>query len=122
MRTSTLTLHGFNASLRVRSGHLEVVDGPYFDRSSIRLPRVRHGLERIVLLGADGYVTLEALAWLRAQNIALSILDRRGHVISQAIPQRPSDARLRRAQNRATDNGLGLKLAKELIARKLQGQ
>ena len=72
--------------------------------------------------GSDGFVTFEALRWLADQGAAFVMLDRRGKVLVVTGPVSPSDARLRRAQALALGNGTALRISKELIRRKLDGQ
>jgi CRISPR-associated endonuclease Cas1 len=83
---------------------------------------VNHGLKRLVMIGSDGFITLEALRWLADQRAAFVMLDRQGKVIIVTGPLAPSDAKLRRAQALALGNGMALKISKELISQKLAGQ
>ena len=69
-KTGVLTLHGYGIRVRMQSGHLEIEDGVGPDRRKIRLARVGHGIKRLVLVGSDGYVTLEALRWLADPGLA----------------------------------------------------
>lgn len=121
-RRGVVMLHGYGISVRVDRGHLVVEDGIGSDRHQGRVPRVGHGLERLVIIGADGMVSLAALRWLADQDAAFVMLDRDGSVRAITGPVRPSDARLRRAQAWATENGNGLTIARELIHSKLEGQ
>jgi hypothetical protein len=89
---------------------------------SIRLPRVNHGLKRLVLIGSDGFITLEALRWISDVGAAFVMLDRRGKVLTVTGPGAPSDSKLRRAQSLSLSNGTALKISKELISQKLAGQ
>ena len=45
-------------------GHLLIEDGLGSDRRQTRLPRVGHGLKRLVVIGSDGMISLAALRWL----------------------------------------------------------
>src|SRR5207237_1782426 len=92
------------------------------ERRTIRLPRVNHGLKRLVLIGSDGFITLEALRWISDVGAAFVMLDRRGKVLAVTGPVSPSDAKLRRAQALSLGNGTALKVSKELISQKLAGQ
>ena len=121
-RSGVLTIHGFGVRVRMQSGHLEIEDGVGPERRKIRFARVGHGLRRLVMIGSDGFVTFEALRWLADQNAAFVMLDRRGKVLAVTGPVSPSEARLRRAQATALGNGAALKISKELISRKLDGQ
>lgn len=117
-----LTLCGFGIRVAMQSGHLCVEDGIGPERRKFRLPRVEHGLRRLVVIGNDGMISLAALRWLADQKAAFVMLERDGHVLATTGPVRPSDARLRRAQALAEHSGVALCIARELISRKLAGQ
>jgi CRISPR-associated endonuclease Cas1 len=121
-RHGVATLFGYGINVHVDRGHLTIQDGIGSDRRAARLPRVGHGLRRLVVVGSDGTVSLAALRWLADQDAAFCMLDRSGKVLLTTGPVRPSDARLRRAQSLAPDSGAALKIAIELIRQKLIGQ
>ena|ERR1017187_9997081 len=121
-KSGVLVLNGFGIRVQVNAGHLLLHDGIADERRTIRLPRVNHGLKRLVMIGSDGFVTLEALRWLADQGAAFVMLDRRGKVLAVTGPVSPSDAKLRRLQSLALINGTALKISKELISQKLAGQ
>jgi CRISPR-associated endonuclease Cas1 len=97
-------------------------DGVGSDRREARLPRVGHGLCRLVVIGADGFVSLAALRWLADQDAAFVLLERDGSVLATTGPVRPTDSRLRRAQSLASTNGTALEISKDLIRQKLDAQ
>ena len=115
-------LNGFGIRVQVNAGHLLLHDGIADQRRTIRLSRVNHGLKRLVMIGSDGFITLEALRWLADQGAAFVMLDKRGKVLAVTGPVSPSDAKLRRLQSLALINGTALKISKELISHKLAGQ
>ena len=117
-----LTLHGFGLHLRMQSGHLEIEDGIGVERRKFRLPRVGHGLKRLVCISEDGFATLGALKWLADVGASFVMLSRKGKVLFMTGPTASSDARLRRAQALALDSGVGLELSRSLIKAKLEGQ
>jgi CRISPR-associated endonuclease Cas1 len=121
-RSGVITLFGYGAQVRVDKGHLFIDDGIGCDRQSYRLARVAHGLQRLVVIGSDGMVSLAALRWLADQDAAFVMLDRDGAVLVTTGPVCSSDVRLRRAQALAYKSGAGLKIALELIDKKLAGQ
>lgn len=121
-RHGVLTLFGYGITARVERGHLVLIDGIGTDRRGVRLPRVGHGLRRLVVIGSDGMVSLAALRWLADQDASFVMLDRDGSVLATTGPVRPSDARLRRAQALAGQTGAALHIACELISRKLARQ
>jgi CRISPR-associated endonuclease Cas1 len=121
-KSGVLVLNGYGIRVQVNAGHLLLHDGIADERRTIRLPRVDHGLKRLVMIGTDGFITLEALRWISDVGAAFVMLDRRGKVISVTGPVSSSDAKLRRAQALALGNGTALKISKELISQKLVGQ
>jgi CRISPR-associated endonuclease Cas1 len=121
-RHGVVTLFGYGIQARVDRGHLLLEDGIGSDRCRARLPRVGHGLKRLVVIGSDGVVSLAALRWLANQDAAFTMLDRDGSVLATTGPVCPSDARLRRAQALAIQSGSALEIARELIGQKLDGQ
>jgi CRISPR-associated endonuclease Cas1 len=122
VRAGVLIVDGFGIALRVLYGKLRVEDGIGRQRRSLALDRAGSGLERLVLIGHAGYVTLEALAWLRAIGAALVQIGRDGEVLAHSVPFGYDGHPIRRAQALAVTNGLDLAIARELIAGKLDGQ
>jgi CRISPR-associated protein Cas1 len=123
VRAGVLVVDGYGIALRVLNrGKLRVEDGIGRRRRSLTLDRAGCGLERLVLIGHAGYVTLEALAWLRAIGAALVQIGRDGEVLAHSVPYGYDGHPIRRAQALAVTNGLDLAIARELIANKLDGQ
>src|SRR5690349_6785364 len=108
-RNGVVTLYGYGINVHVDRGHLVVEDGIGAIRRYARFPRVGHKLDRVVVIGADGCVTLAALQWLADQKVAFIMLERNGSVLATTGPVRGSDARLRRSQACAHHSGLGLR-------------
>lgn len=121
-RHGVVTLFGYGIAVNVDRGHLILKDGICSERREARLPRVGHGLRRLVVIGSDGFVSLAALRWLADQKAAFIMLERDGSVATVTGPVGPSDARLRRAQALARNSEIGLCIARELIGQKLIGQ
>ena len=121
-RRGVLVLYGYGITVRVERGHLVVEDGIGSDRYKGRFSRVGHGLERLVIVGADGVVSLSALRWLADQSVSFVMFERDGTVLATTGPVRPSDIRLRRAQALAHESGAAFRISRELIDRKLAGQ
>src|ERR1022692_2235455 len=121
-RTGVVTLFGYGIQVRVDRGHLLIADGIGPDRRQFRLPRVGHGLRRLVVIGSDGMVSLAALRWLADQDAAFVMLERNGSVLATTGPVRSADAKLRRAQALAHSSGTALRITRELISQKLAGQ
>jgi hypothetical protein len=69
-RSGVLTLFGYGINVRLDRGHLVVKDGIGPQRRQARLPRVGHGLRRLIVIGSDGMVSLAAIRWLVDQKAA----------------------------------------------------
>jgi CRISPR-associated endonuclease Cas1 len=74
------------------------------------------------VIGSDGIVSLAALRWLADQDASFVMLERDGSVLTTTGPVRSSDAKLRRAQAMALENGRALRISRELIDWKLAHQ
>jgi len=122
VRAGVLVVDGFGVRLRVLYGKLRVEDGIGRQRRSIALDRAGSGLERLVLIGKTGSLTLEALAWLRAIGTAFVQIGSDGELLTHSVPLGYDGLPIRRAQALAATGGLDLILARELITRKLDGQ
>ena len=70
-----MTLFGYNIQVRVDHGHLLIDDGIGSARRHYRLPRVGHGLKRLIIIGSDGSISLAAIHWLTDQGVALAMLE-----------------------------------------------
>jgi CRISPR-associated protein Cas1 len=121
-RSGVLTLSGFGIKVRMQCGHLEIEDGIGPERRRIRLARVGHRLTRLVIIGSDGFISLAALQWLADQDASFVMLQTDGKVLASTGPVRPSEAKLRRAQALAHTSGAALRITRQLISRKLDGQ
>jgi CRISPR-associated endonuclease Cas1 len=122
VHAGVLVADGYGITLRVLYGKLRVEDGIGPHRRSIALDRTGSGLERLVLIGKTGTLTLEALAWLRGIGAALVHLSVDGHVLTHSVPFGYDGYPIRRAQGLAIANGLDIDLARDLVGRKLDGQ
>jgi CRISPR-associated endonuclease Cas1 len=121
-RHGVLTLFGYGIRVHLDRGHLLIEDGLGEDRRRTRLPRVGHGLKRLVVIGSDGMISLAALRWLADQDASFVMLERDGSVLATTGPVRSSDAKLRRAQALAHHSGASLRISRELVFRKLTAQ
>src|SRR5438270_10565272 len=81
-KSGVLVLSGYGIRVQVRAGHLLLNDGIADERRTIRLPRVNHGLKRLVMIGSDGFITFEALRWLSDVGATFLMLDRQGKVLA----------------------------------------
>jgi CRISPR-associated endonuclease Cas1 len=121
-RHGVVTLFGNKVEVRVERGHLVLLDGIGPNRRYARLPRVGHGLKRLIVIGSNGLISLAAFRWMSDQDVSFSMLERNGKVLAVTGPVRPSDAKLRRSQGLAHSTGIALRIARELISQKLHAQ
>jgi CRISPR-associated protein Cas1 len=122
MGNGILMVTGYGVDLRVERGHLIVRDGAGRDRRERRLSRVSPDLERVVVFGHSGTVTLQALRWIRDRDAAFIQIDHDGEVLVTSEPEGRSNAELLRAQVLASQGKVSLEIARELVVQKIQGQ
>lgn len=121
-----LVLVGHGLTLRIHRGTLLVRHGfthyPQRAREDRYFPGDPKLPSRIILLSADGSISLDVVRWLSEQHIPLVMLDYRGFVVSVlGTEATAADLDLRRAQIEALTNGHGLELSCSLIEQKLEG-
>jgi CRISP-associated protein Cas1 len=113
---------GYGLKIYVERGHLVVHDGVGRQRRTVRLSRATSGLERLVVIGHTGFVSLEALRWIRDIGASFVQVGSDGEVIAISSAERLHNTKLRRAQALAADSGLGLEAMRHLAAAKLEQQ
>lgn len=121
-RRGVLALRGYGLRIAVERGHLTVTDGAGRSRRSGRFSRVTPELKRVIICGSSGTISLDALRWLTDTRAHVVQLDHDGRLLTVTAHSRLDDARLRRARALATTSGVGLELARELIAAKIEAQ
>ncbi len=121
-RNGVLVAGGYGVRIAVERRHLVVEDGVCEERHRERYAKPTAGVRRFVVLGHTGFITLEALRWLRDVGVPFVQIDADGVVIAAWGPVGLNDARLRRMQALAPGNGVGMKVGRELVRRKLEGQ
>jgi hypothetical protein len=99
---------GFGVKVAVKRGALVVSDGIGPHRRERTYGRATHGIRRLVVLNAEGYVSLEALRWCQALAIGVVLLGPDGTPILASTPRVKEDARIRRQQALAPSQPVGL--------------
>jgi CRISPR-associated endonuclease Cas1 len=103
-------------ALVIQDGAGEFVRERMFDRAT-------HGLSRLVALSPEaGYLSFEALTWLRRVGLPVVVLAPDGSPTFASTPRMTDDARLRRAQALAPERPIGVEIARYLLRVKLEGQ
>jgi CRISPR-associated protein Cas1 len=117
-----LFMSGYGLRLQIQHGHLCADWGVGRDRHKVQLSRVNRDLKRIIILGSSGFASFDAIRWVAGIGASLIFLDGRGKLLFASTPTAPSDVRLRRAQCLALENGTALRISRELISQKIDGQ
>jgi CRISPR-associated protein Cas1 len=124
-KSGVIVVSGIGSTLCVRNDALSIIPGKTYaaqKQEPVSLYRGVHGISHIIMLAnKKGSITLDALAWCESQDIRLSILDFQGTCI-QSFSSSHADARLRRLQYAAADNGMAGMVSCELVKRKIEGQ
>jgi CRISPR-associated endonuclease Cas1 len=113
---------GYGLKLHVHRGHLIVEDGVGRNRQTRRYHRATSKLKRVVVLGHDGYITLEALRWIRDIGAAFVHVDTDANLIALSARARHHESKLRRAQALAGTDVTGRIATVELLRAKLEHQ
>lgn len=113
---------GWGVRVYVERGHLVVHDGVGRDRRTLRLSRAFGGLKRLVVVGHTGFVTFEALRWIKDVGAAFAQVGLDGEVIAVSSTDRLLDPKLRRAQALAAGSPVGVQVVRHLVASKLRRQ
>jgi len=124
-RSDTIIVSGFGCSLSVRGDALRVYPGKTHKdqtQEGLMLYRGVHGIRQIILITKKGEITLDAIQFCKDQDISIIMLDNRGDLIQSLSPDNLSDAKLRRSQYAALENGQAGKISCELVRRKIVGQ
>jgi CRISPR-associated endonuclease Cas1 len=113
---------GYGLRIHVEHGHLVVEDGIAGELRTARISRATSKLDRLVVIGHTGTISLEALRWLNDTGAAFVQIEADGNVIASSAPARHHDAKLRRAQVRAAEIRLGAEITCEPLGIKLGRQ
>jgi CRISP-associated protein Cas1 len=117
--SDTIVVGGFGCGLKVQDDALTVLPGQAYKDQVVKPPhklyRAVHGIKRIVILSSQGFLTLAALQWTAEQNIAVLVINEHAQLLLSIPSDQDPDAKLRRAQYRAGDNGQAASIVSELL-------
>jgi CRISPR-associated endonuclease Cas1 len=122
VRQGIITLRGYELVVSVEHGRLSVKDGLATRWRKNRFTKATCGIERLILLGHSGVVTLEALRWLHDIGAAVVYIDADGNLLLASAPFKETHSQLRRSQALANRNKTGIAIARHLLEQKLRGQ
>lgn len=114
---------GYGVKIYVERGHLVVHDGVGRDRATRRLNRATSKLGRLIVVGHTGFVSLEALRWIKDVGATFVQIDADSNVVAMTVSEWYSSSRhLRRAQALAAETETGRRGLTQLLKAKLVQQ
>ncbi len=118
-----LLLNGYGINFRVEKAKLHIVEGRYADdiqpKEYIFSPK-KIDVDNIVVYGRTGEISIEAMRWLVKHNVAVTILDWNGKLLTTILPKESVQVKTKFAQYASfRDKELRLEIAKELIRGKV---
>lgn len=114
---------GYGVKVYVERGHLIVHDGVGRSRKTRRFNRATAKFDRLVVIGHTGFVTFEALRWIRDIGATFIQIDSDSQVITMSVSDHESSARdLRRAQVMAAESERGREILSTLLRAKVVEQ
>lgn len=121
-KPKVLNVSGYGVSVTVKRGHLMIEDGVGRSRRSRRINRAVPNIDRLVVHGHSGIVSLDALRWLHDIGASFVQIDHDATVIATSTPGHRARPKYLIAQIESRTNGRGLKVMRDLIVKKIDGQ
>ena len=121
-RDGICVAQGYGLKIYVQRGHLVVEDGIFDERSIRRYNRATSRLKRLFVIGHTGFITLEAMRWIRDVGATFAQIDSDGTIIALSAAARHHESKLRRAQVLATESEGGRRATVALLRAKLMAQ
>lgn len=119
--SDTIMLSGPGCIVKVRNDAL-IVDYDHGDTKLLKFHRGTHKIKQVFLLSDSGYITIDALNWVKQQGITLFLMRYDGEVIQVLTPKQTRNAKLTYLQYCARESEKRLLIGKEIIRRKTQAQ
>jgi CRISPR-associated endonuclease Cas1 len=121
VRNGIAMLNGYGVKIAVDRRHLAVSDGVGRQRRASRFAKATSRLKRLIVVAETGFVSFEALRWLRDAKVAFAQLDHEATLLTVSV-EALDDARLRRAQALLAASDHRLAVSRELLEAKIAGQ
>lgn len=119
-----LLLNGHGMNINVENAKLKIRDGRYdnhIEPENYMFRPKRVDIDNIVIYGRSGNLSIEAIRWLVKHNIAITILDWNGKLLTTILPPEGVQVKTRFAQYSSYRNDkLRLELAKKFIIAKIE--
>ena len=125
--TRVMVAHGYGVRVGTWNGQLEVSDGIGKHRRTRKIPKADRQLQRLVITGSEGYVTLSALRWASEHDLSITVLDGAGELVANHVPgSAPVSVSQLRTQALSGPGAplepKGIEVAQYLLSAKLTGQ
>lgn len=122
LRGGICVADGYGIKVHVERRHLVVADGVGSSRRVRRYHKTNCDLKRLVVVGATGYISLEAVRWLADAGTPMIHLDADGRLLATSAVLGSNRPSLRRAQAWAATNQTGVEFTRWILRLKLNGQ
>lgn len=122
VNNSVLVLRGQGVKISVKSGHLICEDTFRGINRKGRFNRATCGIQRLVILGYNGFITLDAIDWLTGVGASLMYITRNATLQLVSSPLTNERPELIRLQVLAKENQVGLEIVKNLLSAKISLQ
>ena len=121
-RNGVLVISGYGVDIRVWRGYLRISYGVGRSRRNGIVHRSVSGLERLVVIGHTGAISLDAIRWLADVGAGYSQIDEDSRVVAAFGPRGTNRPALIRAQALAADRQIGVEITRRLLREKLRRQ
>jgi CRISPR-associated endonuclease Cas1 len=127
VKNGVVVVSGTGPAIRVDGNRLVIRDGPQETRPlALTRAEAARRLRHVIVCGhAGGFITFDALRWLRDTGVAFSQLDWDGAVIIASGPRGPDRPAVRRAQALVCSGiipKMTVAIAREILRVKMKGQ
>jgi CRISPR-associated protein Cas1 len=120
---NVVVLGGYGLVIKVVNGSLSIeYQRSHTTDKILKLNRGAHKIRNIIVTSHGGFITLGALEWLAQQNITVYLMGWKGNFIQTLTPGQNRNARLCYYQVKASQEELGIEIARELIRQKARKQ
>ena len=119
-KNEMLILNGYGLDIRLNSNGLLIKNG-FPNQEKTFISAANNDLDHIVVLGQSGSISIDAIHWLRAQNIAITFLDSYGNIATHFIPWEHKALSMKRRQASLPEDDQ-LEMANYILQKKIKGQ
>src|SRR5271170_6492083 len=78
--------HGYGIKIGIWNGQLQIEDGIGRQRRTRKIPKADRKLQRIIITGKDGYMSLAGLDWCKRHGVSVTFYGADGDLVASHIP------------------------------------